>query len=240
MVLVLGSALDLPLRSRNALLEAARFSAAYRDEPLDAPDATSLRHAVGLILEALEPNGAVACDRAGNLFQSNRAAARLFALFADTAAAPLPGLSNPVLATLHPAGLRPAIVNFEEVAVMTLERLRAETLRYPDDPRFAALYAEIAHIPDLPRALGGVEPARGPFLTVHLRHGPFEARIFSTISTIGTPTDATAEEIRIETYFPADEPTATLLRSRTSRRTSSPLSAPSSPAWSRTPTSRPT
>ena len=43
MALFLGSALDLPLRERNALLEAAGFTAAYRDVPIEAPEAASLR-----------------------------------------------------------------------------------------------------------------------------------------------------------------------------------------------------
>jgi hypothetical protein len=212
MVLVLGSALDLPLRQRNALLEAASFTGAYRDEPLDAPDAVALRRAVGLMLDAVEPNGAVACDRAGNVMQSNRAAARLFSVFADVGQIPPEVVGNLVLATLHPTGLRSAIVNFEEVAALTLERLRAEALRYPDDTKIAKVRAEIDKIEGLPAPFGMVAP-RGPFLTVHLRRGGIEARIFTALSTIGTPVDATAEELRIETHFPADETTALLMRS---------------------------
>jgi len=45
MALVLGSALDLPLRDRNAMLEAAGFAAVYRDAPLEAPEAAALRRA---------------------------------------------------------------------------------------------------------------------------------------------------------------------------------------------------
>ncbi len=37
MVLHLGSALDVQLRERNALFNAAGFSAVYRDCPLDDP-----------------------------------------------------------------------------------------------------------------------------------------------------------------------------------------------------------
>lgn len=125
MVLVLGSALDLPLRDRNALLEAAGFVAAYRDEPLDGPEAASLKRAVELVLRAVEPNGAVACDRAWNVLAMNDGAARLFAAFADLESAPPDVMKNVLVATLHPRGLRPAIVNFEEVAALTLERARA-------------------------------------------------------------------------------------------------------------------
>ncbi|MDF2694428.1 MAG: hypothetical protein K0S65_2811 [Labilithrix sp.] len=150
MVLLLGSALDLSLRERNALLEAAGFVAAYRDVPLEAPEAASLRRAIELVLGGIEPNGAVACNRTWDLLQINQGAARLFAAFVDLSAAPPEVMQNMLVATLHPAGLRPAIVNFEEVAAISLARARRE---------------------------------------------------------------ATAEEIRIETWFPADESTAALMKS---------------------------
>lgn len=135
MVLVLGSALDMTLRDRNALLEAAGFTSAYRDEPLDAPE-----------------------------------------------------------------------------AAFTMERVRRELTRNPDDRRLRELLARVDAMADVPRGRVATTAAAGPFLSVDLRRGGLEARIFSTIATIGTPIDATAEEIAIETYFPADEATARLFR----------------------------
>jgi hypothetical protein len=211
MVLVLGSALDVSLRDRNALLEAAGFVAAYRDEPLDAPEAASLRRAVDLVLGGMEPNGAIAVDRAWNLLQMNGGAARLMSTFMDVAAAPPEVMKNAVVATLHPLGLRSAIVNFDEVAGLMLDRAKREAARAPDDPVTAEVRAMIEAIPDLPPPR--FDGSGGPFLTVHLRRNGIEARLFTTIATIGTPIDATAEEIRIETYFPADEATHSLVRS---------------------------
>jgi transcriptional regulator with XRE-family HTH domain len=213
MVLLLGSALDITLRERNALLEAAGFAAVYRDEPLDAPSADALRRALDIMLRAMEPNGAVAVDRAWDILQMNGAAARLINAFIDVTTAPPEALKNIVVATLHPAALRPAIVNFEEVAAFTVERSRREIQRMPDDPRTKAMLAHLEGIPDLPRGRVPPAPPGGPFLTVHLRRNGIEARIFTTISTIGTPIDATAEEIAIETFFPADEATAKLMKS---------------------------
>src|SRR5688572_25403856 len=132
MVLVLGSALDVSLRDRNALLEAAGFVAAYRDEPLDAPEAASLRRAVELALNGMEPNGALAGDRAGNLLQMNAGAARLMGLFMDVAAAPPELMKNVVVATLHPNGLRSSIVNFDEVAGLILDRAKREAIHAPE------------------------------------------------------------------------------------------------------------
>lgn len=212
MVLVLGSALDLPLRDRNVMLEAAGFVAAYRDVPLEAPEATALRRAIDLMLDAIEPNGAVAFGRSWDLVRMNQAATRLFAMFVDLPAAPPEERQNVLVATLHPAGLRPALVNFDEVAAMLLDRARREAARFPDDPEIARALAAVAAIPDLP-APAIPRAYDGPFITAHLRRNGVEARLFTTIATIGTPTDATAEDIRIETYFPADEVTAAWMRS---------------------------
>lgn len=213
MVLLLGSALDITLRDRNALLEAAGFVAAYRDEPLDSPDAAQLRRAVEIMLKAMEPNGAVAVDRAWNVLQMNGAAARLMGAFVDLASAPPEVMMNVVLSVLHPAGLRPAIVNWEEVAAFTVERSRREIARMGDDKRARDMLAQLEAIPDLPRGRNVPSPPLAPFLTAHLRKNGLEARIFTTISTIGTPIDATAEEIAIETFFPSDDATATLMKS---------------------------
>lgn len=210
MVLVLGSALELPLRERNALLEAAGFVGAYRDEPIDGPDASVLRHAIELVLGGVEPNGAMACDRAWNVLRMNDGAMRLLAAFVDTSEAPPEVMENVVVATLHPKGLRPAIVNYDEVAALVLDRARREAARFPDDPRVSRVRDVLATLPAIPR--GFVPSGAGPFLTVHLRRGDLEARLFTTISTLGTAIDATAEEVRIETYYPADEPTARLVR----------------------------
>ena len=121
-------------------------------------------------------------------------------------------MKNVLIATLHPLGLRSSIVNFEEVAAISLDRARREAARFdPDDEDARSVRDTIAKIPDLP-APRTMTKADGPFITVHLRRGNLEARLFTTIATIGTPIDATAEDIRIETYFPADEATTRLVR----------------------------
>lgn len=213
MVLVLGSGLDISLRDRNALLEAAGFTAAYRDEPLDAPEEASLRRAVELVVDRMEPHGAVVVDREWNVMRMNRGAARMLGRFIQPTDEARELFGNVVVATLHPLALRPHIVNFEEVAAITLDRARREWARSPGDAALARLRERIARIPDLPSPSRVAELASpGPFITVHLRDGDTDVRLFTTIATIGTPIDATAEELRIETYFPADDATAAWVR----------------------------
>ena len=56
----------------------------------------------------------------------------------------------------------------------------------------------VAHAPTAP-----LSPA-DLLLPIHKRKDDIELRIFSTIMTLGTPQDVTLQELRIETFFPAD------------------------------------
>jgi hypothetical protein len=54
-------------------------------------------------------------------------------------------------------------------------------------------------------------------LPVHLRKDGIDIRTFSTIMTLGTPQDVTLQELRVETFFPADEASDQVLRSMADR-----------------------
>ena len=48
----------------------------------------------------------------------------------------------------------------------------------------------------------------GPLLPVHLRKSGLDVKLFSVLSTIGTALDVTLQELRLETFFPADAKSA--------------------------------
>jgi hypothetical protein len=49
-------------------------------------------------------------------------------------------------------------------------------------------------------------------IAMHLKRGDLEARVFGAITTLGTPQDVTLQELRIETFLPADAATEELAR----------------------------
>jgi hypothetical protein len=49
-------------------------------------------------------------------------------------------------------------------------------------------------------------------LPIHFLHKATSLRLFTMIATLGTPRDVTLQEVRIEFFFPMDEPTAQALR----------------------------
>ena len=97
------------------------------------------------------------------------------------------------------------MVNFPEYAGHVLARLRRLVGRGPE-PLLAELLMEFGHL-DV-----GPPPERdGVVLPLELRVGGDIARMFSTITTFGTPREVTLSELAIETFYPADEPTTELL-----------------------------
>src|SRR5262245_10998984 len=79
MVLLLASALEIPLRERNELLLAAGFAPAYAESKLEAPALAPVRAALEAILRQQEPHPAVVMNRHWDILMTNAAGARFFA-----------------------------------------------------------------------------------------------------------------------------------------------------------------
>lgn len=205
MVLVLSNALELELRERNTMLTSAGFAPVYSSNALESLAMAPVRKAIELLLAKQEPYGAVLVDRAWNVLQLNEGATRMLGAFLD---APMER-PNVIRALMDPRALRPSIVNWHEVATAVVERLERECAMFPTDELRHALRDELRHYPGV-EAIRPVElvAAREPVVQVHLRRGGLEARLFTMLTTIGTPLDVTAQELMIESYFPADDATA--------------------------------
>ena len=116
---------------------------------------------------------------------------------------------NLAVALVSPEGLRPFIVNWEEVVLYFLRGLQADAIA-DGTPETSALLAQLLAVPGAP-ALSRVLPpddTQAPVLAIHFRRGETSLRLFTTITTLGTPRDVTLQEIRIECFFPVDDATA--------------------------------
>jgi hypothetical protein len=105
-------------------------------------------------------------------------------------------------------------VNFDEYAAHVIERLNRQ-LATTADPGLEALLAEVMAYPDVARAIGdsAALPPPAAVLPMHFRlDDGTELRFFSTMTVFGSPLDVTIAELAIESFFPADEATAALLR----------------------------
>ena len=201
-LLAIAESLDVPLRERNRLLTAGGFAHVYNETQLAAADMAQVRHVLQFILDRHMPYGALALDRLSRCLMGNDASGRLLAQVAD--ASLLTPNANLLRVVFHPQGVRRYIVNWPDVARVLLDRAERELSSARDDAA-AALVQEIrgyAHDIEMPasRRLQSADL----LLPVHLKKDQIELRMFSTIMTIGTPQDITLQELRIETFFPAD------------------------------------
>ena len=217
MVVQLSSALDVPLRQRNAMLLAAGFAPVYRESNLAAPELAPVRQAIERILKQQEPYPAIVIDRLWNLLQANEAANALtIFLFEGPPPAPPPGKAPNLLRwLLDPKALRSKIVNWEEVARYLVSTTYAEILAAGGEPKALAYIQEIMAYPDVPDSFRKLrfEDRPAPVLTVDYLVGGKSLSVFTTIATLGTPQDVTLQEVRIESFFPADERSDALFKS---------------------------
>ena len=208
MVVRLAKALDLPLRERNDLLLAAGFAPLYAAEPLASPAMASVERALESMLARHDPLPAVVLDRGWNLMRANRGAEVLFTqIFAPIDP---PADANVLRLFIEDGPVRASVTNWEHVAPTLLTRARREAVGRVFDPATARLVDELGARDDVRRAATGVEleASAAPVIDVHFRVAGVELAFFSVVSTIGTPIDVTAQELRVESFFPADEETA--------------------------------
>jgi transcriptional regulator with XRE-family HTH domain len=213
MVLQLATVLEIPLRQQNLLLSAAGFAPIHTETDLSAPEMTSVRKAIDLILRQHEPYPAFAVDRYWNLLLANQGATQLL----DAFIAPdklhrlfyLDGKINLMRVFFHPLGLRPSIVNWESCANHLLQRLHRETLIERESDLSAVLLKELMSYPDVDRIwrTDVRTTQHALLLAIQFQREDLELQFFSTIATLGTPYDITLQELRIECLFPADEAT---------------------------------
>jgi transcriptional regulator with XRE-family HTH domain len=204
-LLVLAEALEVPLRERNRLLEAGGFAHVYRQTPLAAEEMRHIRGVLQFILDKHTPYAAVVLDRYSHCLMGNGASEQLLAAVVDPSL--LTDHANFLRLAFHPLGARRFIVNWDEVAVHLLGRAERELGSAGDDETAVALLKEL-------RDYGGDAASHRSsaalrtgdlLLPIHIRTNQIELRVFSTIMTLGTPRDVTLQELRIETFFPADE-----------------------------------
>jgi transcriptional regulator with XRE-family HTH domain len=206
MVLLLANTLDVPLRERNALLLAAGLAPMFDAQPLDAPTIATVRKALDAILRHQEPFPAIVMDRHWDLLFGNDAARRFFAHLLGWTSRP-PG-ANLIRLIFDPGALRPCVRNWKAVAAALFHRIRREAVGGICDDTTTRLIDDVLAYPDVRPILREVDVDKPstPIIPIAFSRTPRDAvfNYFSTVTTLGTPQDITLQELRIESFFPAD------------------------------------
>jgi transcriptional regulator with XRE-family HTH domain len=208
MVLRLASALDVPRKDQNALLEAAGFMPEFRAPPVSELPPSILR-ALDRMERQQEPFPLTVLDRRWDVVRMNAAAARLLPRFvADPAA--MPARPNALALLFDPRLARPFVADWERVARGLLARLHREALSRREDPDAARTVDAMLAFDGVPEAWRQPDFATPiePVFTITLARGELTLSFLTTLTTFNAPGDVTLEELRIESYFPLDEATA--------------------------------
>jgi transcriptional regulator with XRE-family HTH domain len=201
----LAQTLELPLRDQNALLVAAGYAPEYSETALTAPEMTTVRKAIELILNKQDPYPAIVMNRHWDLLTANASTTRIFHWLLGGP----PAQGNIMKTFFDPRGVRPYVVNWEECAGDLIRHLHNDLAAAPSDARLSQLMRDVLAYPDVPQRWARRQlPAPVPSLsTITYRKGDVDLTFFWTMATFGTPHDVSLDELRIECSFAADEAT---------------------------------
>ncbi len=212
-LLALARCLDVPLRERNDLFLAAGFAPRYARTPLGGRDMDEVHRALRTVLAAHDPMPGLVLDRQWNVVLANRGATLLAGMLPEALRTPT---INVFRASLHPDGLARCTENFAEwgrILLRTLDRAAQRTA----DPELAALLDEVKRFPNVRAILPSdaadeASASATPLLVPCVLRLPIgRVRLFTTLTTFGTPCDVTLDELSIELFYPFDAASRALL-----------------------------
>jgi transcriptional regulator with XRE-family HTH domain len=211
-LMVIAQALDVPLGERNSLLLAAGYAPIYSEPAWNAAEMQGVTRALERMLRQHEPFPALVMDRYWNILVANEASPRFFNHFIDMKART--GPRNMLHLMFDPDGMRPYVVDWDEVAPTLIQRIAREAVGHVTDAKTQELIAALLSYPGakaewkIPRAMA--TPPILPVIPLGFIHSSGTLRYFSMVTTVGTPQTVTAQELRIECLFPVDEATEAL------------------------------
>jgi transcriptional regulator with XRE-family HTH domain len=220
MLLALANVLDVPLRERNFLLLAAGYAPIYGETSLDDPRMTQVRAAIEIILRSNEPRSAIAHDRHWNIVMANDAFVRFLTVTLGQPPAGLTALQvskmprlNVLRLVFDPNQVRRIILNWETIAKSLLNEA-FRRLAWARDETLKKLITEILSYPGVPARWRepDLEAPHELILPMELSLDGKIARMFSTVTTIATPSDVTLQELHVESFYPADAETQAILQ----------------------------
>ncbi len=214
MVLRLCEVMELPLRERNKLLNAAGYSPAYKETALDQTGLDPVRKVLDIMLANQEPYPATVMNRSFDILMVNHAAAKIM----NAIGVPMGGMDGPPNAlklTLHPNGFKPLVKDWEKAAQHMIQRAHRQLRGKEEDDPLAQVLREVLSYPDIPGEWHFDDPTQDapPVLPIEFDMNGMVLSFITTIASFGTPQDITAEEIMIESMFPANELTEQVVKS---------------------------
>jgi transcriptional regulator with XRE-family HTH domain len=204
--------LDVPLRERNAVYLAAGYAPVYSEAPWNAKEMDGITRALDRMLRQHDPFPALVMDRYWNVLNTNASAPRFFGSFIDMVARK--GPRNMLHLIFDPKGMRPFVVDWESVARSLVQRVYREMIGRVLDEQTRVLLDELFAYPGVDaswRLRGSSGSAANlPMIPLSFSKDGKVLNYFSMVTTVGAPQSIAAQELRLESMFPADEETEKL------------------------------
>src|SRR5215470_13863916 len=138
---IVSDALGIPLRERNVLLLASGYAPQYSEQSMDGEQMAVVTRAIDRMLHQHEPHPALVLDRYWNVIRTNEATPRFFGSFVDLESRPKP--RNLLDLMFDPAGMRPFVEGWEEVAAGLLQRVSRESVGHVVDQKTTELLKKL-------------------------------------------------------------------------------------------------
>lgn len=200
MVVKLADALHMPKEIANQAMNAAGFTPVFPQLPMDDEALSPVHEAVSLMLSNHHPLPAMAIDRHWDIVDQNAATQIFFEALG------ISGATN-MLDALGAAGEAEIIENWEEIALLTLTRLRAEIIQHGGDRILEGYAAKTANHPRLANFDQSTVNYSQAVIPIILNLSGNRLSLFSTIAQFGSVREVSASDIRVEMMFPADNET---------------------------------
>ncbi|WP_243438585.1 helix-turn-helix domain-containing protein [Fundidesulfovibrio soli] len=206
-ILKIAGVLKMPHRHLNSLLAASGHASEYGDKPVEEKNMAMVLHALRRMLDKHDPYPAFVVNATYDILMTNHGYNRLVSLLVGDHT--MRKYKNIYRLTFSSDGLCRHIKNWNVVRDFMLDRLHGEALSTHNTALFS-LYEELAEgQKEMKDCLRAVD-SELPILSIIFEQNDLRASFFTMLTTLGTPLDATTQELRIESLFPADEPTKEL------------------------------
>ena len=111
----------------------------------------------------------------------------------------------------HPNGIKPLVTNWTAIAPLLWHRAQREAEALGGQEMKQVL-TELSQYQDADTIWAAGDAALVPVLPLEVEKDGVRISLFTVIATFGTAQDVTADELRIESLFPADVATEKLFR----------------------------
>jgi MmyB-like transcription regulator ligand binding domain len=109
--------------------------------------------------------------------------------------------------------LRPNVKNWQAIAPLLWQRARREAETLVGEEMVRVL-RELEPLQDVAMLQCPLDATLVPVMPIELEMGGMRLSFFTVVSTFGTAQDVTADELRIESFFPADDATDQFFRAQ--------------------------